>query len=426
MATLYERAQKVLTPAAGRSTRIGVLRGEGAYLYSEDGKRYLDFAAGVAVANTGHCHPRVVEAAKRQLDNLLHGGHNVVYYEPYVSLAEKLVGLTGGDTMVYFSNSGAEANEGCIKLAKYVSKRPAIISFKGAFHGRTLGTVSVTASSAAYRRRYEGLLPSVYFAEYAYCFRCPFGMSRGRCTMGCLTQFDKIFKLLVDPEMVAAIIVEPIQGEGGYVVPPEEFLQGLRNLCDSHGILLIGDEIQTGFGRTGKMFAFEHFGIRPDIISLGKAIASGFPLSAVIGRAEWMRSWPAGAHGGTYGGNPVACASALATIELLQGGLIENAREMGNYMRARLGEMQPRFPGMVDIRGLGLMIGVEFCLPDGTPDGHTVGKILEQCSEKGLILLSCGVYKNVVRFMAPLIVTREQIDEALAIFETALEGATVG
>ncbi len=424
MATLYERAERVLTPAAGRATRIGVERGEGVYVYAEDGRRYLDFASGVAVTATGHCHPKVVEAAKTQTERLIHGGHNVVYYEPYVRLAERLVDLTGGDTMVFFSNSGAEANEGAMKLAKYVSGRVALISFKGAFHGRTLGTLSVTGSNAGYRKHYEGLLPSVYFAEYPYCFRCPFGRRRGDCAMECLAQFDRMFKLLVDPEMVAAIIFEPVQGEGGYVVPPAEFVQGLRDVCDSKGIYLICDEIQTGFGRTGKMFAYEHFGVKPDIVSLGKAIASGFPLSAVVGRAELMKRWPAGAHGGTFGGNPVACAAALATVDLLEQGLIRNADEMGGYILGRLKEMQPKYPEMADVRGLGLMIGVEFCHADGAPNGALVAKTVESCREKGLLLLTCGAYKNVVRLMPPLVATKGQIEEALTILDATLQEVT--
>ncbi len=420
MATLHERAERVLTPAASRATEIMVERGDGIYLYSADGKRYIDFVSGIAVTGTGHCHPKVVEAAKSQTERLIHGGHNVVYYEPYIRLAERLVDMTGGDTMVFFSNSGAEATEGAIKLAKYVSGRPAIISFKGGFHGRTMGALSVTASNAGYRKNYEGLLPSVYFAEYPYCYRCPFGREKGSCGMECLGQFDRIFKLLVDPDMVAAFIVEPVQGEGGYIVPPVEFIQGLREIADGRGILLILDEVQTGFGRTGKMFAYEHFEVRPDILSLGKAIASGFPLSAVVGTAEIMRAWRAGAHGGTFGGNPVACAAALATLDVLEGGAVQNAAEIGGYALNRLKRMQREYPVMADVRGLGLMIGVEFCQSDGTPDGALVERILKACQEKGLLLLSSGGYKNVIRLMPPLIVTRAQMDDALAIFEAAL------
>lgn len=274
--SLFERAKAVLPPAAGRATNIGVVKGEGAYLIAEDGRRYLDFASGVAVTNVGHNHPRVVAAVKDQIDDLIHGGHNVVYYPSYVELAEKINELTGGSNKVYFSNSGAEANEGAVKLAKKVTKRPAVIAFKRAFHGRTLAAASLTASDSLYRKDYEGLLPSVYHTEYPYPFRS--GLSGEAETERCIRQLEELFQLQIDPEMVAAIIMEPIQGEGGYIVPPASFVRRIREICDEHGILLIFDEIQTAFGRTGKMFAYEHFGVKPDILTLAKGIASGFPL----------------------------------------------------------------------------------------------------------------------------------------------------
>lgn len=420
MMSLYERAQKVLPPAAGRYTNFGVVRGEGAYLFTDDGKKILDFASGVAVCNVGHNHPQVVKAATEQLNQLIHAGHNVAYYEAYVKLAEKLVRLTGNDTMVYFSNSGAEANEGCMKLAKYASKRPALISFKGSFHGRTIGTTSITASSSAYRKNYEGLLPSVYFAEYPYCFRCPFGQKQGQCGMECLEQFNSIFKFLIDPGSVAAIIMEPVAGEGGYIVPPKEFVTGLRRICDQFGILLIFDEIQTGMGRTGKMFAYEHYGIHPDIMSSAKGIASGFPLSAVIGRSDIMKQWPAGAHGGTYGGNPIACAASLATIEILENGMLDNAAKMGQYLKSKLTDLKEKYPVIGDVRGLGLMIGAEFVGANNQPDGDIVNKILKHCYENGLILIPCGTYKQVIRFITPTTVNKAEIDESLAILEEGM------
>lgn len=425
MKNLYERAQKVIPPAAGRATKLGVTKGEGSYLYTEEGEKVLDFASGVAVCNAGHNHPDVVKAAVDQIKTLIHGGHNVVYYESYVKLAEKLVELTGNDTMVYFSNSGAEANEGSVKLAKYVSKRPAVIAFKGAFHGRTLGTISLTSSNSAYRKNYEGLLPSVYFADYPYCFRCPFKQKQGECGMECLEQFEVIFKHMIDPESIAAMIIEPVAGEGGYIVPPKEFMQGLKKICEENGIYLIFDEIQTGFGRTGKMFAYEHFGFRPDIMSCAKGIASGFPLSAVIGSAEIMKQWPAGAHGGTYGGNPVSCAASLATIDLLENGLIENAAKMGDYLKTKLVELKQKLDAegtevIGDVRGLGLMIGIEFVDENGSPNGDVVKKILGYCYDNGLILLACGAYKQVIRFIAPTTVSQNEIDDALSILESGI------
>lgn len=421
MESLYERSLKVLPPAAGRATKLGVVKGEGSYLYTEDGKKYLDFAAGVSVCNVGHNNPEVVEAAQKQIHTLIHAGHNVAYYESYVALAEKLVELTGGDTMVYFSNSGAEANEGAVKLAKYVTGRPAVIAFTGSFHGRTLGTISLTASNSAYRRNYEGLMPSVYFAEYPYCYRCPFGQKAGSCTRACVTQFEKIFSRLIDPRSVAAVIAEPIQGEGGYIVPPDGFLQSLRDICDKYGICLIFDEVQTGFGRTGKLFAHEHFGVRPDIFSCAKGIAAGFPLSAVIGKKSLMEKWPAGAHGGTFGGNPVSCAAALASIQVLLGGGIENSASTGAYIKSRLKELQAEYSVIGDVRGLGVMCAVEFVKSDGSPDREALKHVTSYCLENGLIILGCGTGKNVLRFMPPVTVSVSDADRALDILEGALK-----
>lgn len=420
MSSLYERSLKVMPPVAGRATKLGVVKGEGSYLITEDGKRMLDFASGVAVCNLGHNNEAVVEAAIKQIKELIHGGHNVVYYESYIKLAEKLVELTGNDTMVYFSNSGAEANEGAIKLAKYVSKRQAIISFKGSFHGRTIGTTSITASNAAYRKNYEGLLPSVYFAEYPYCFRCPYKQNKETCSRECLEQFEDMFKRIIDPYSVAAIIMEPIQGEGGYVVPPVEFVKGIREICDKYGIYLIFDEVQTGFGRTGKMFAYENFDVKPDIFTCAKAIAAGFPLSAVIGKKEIMEQWPSGAHGGTFGGNPVACAAAIASINELEGSAIDNCVKMGEYFMKKLLELKEKYSIIGDVRGKGLMLAAEFVGENNTSNGDAVKHIINYSLENGLILLNCGTYKNVLRFIAPTTVSKEEIDEALAILEKGI------
>lgn len=420
MSSLYERSLKVIPPVAGRATKLGVVKGKGSYLYTEDGKKVLDFASGVAVCNLGHNNEAVVKAAKEQIDKLIHGGHNVVYYESYVRLAEKLVELTGNNTMVYFSNSGAEANEGAIKLAKYTTKRPAIISFKGSFHGRTLATASITGSSSAYRKNYEALLPSVYFAEYPYCFRCPYKQDKETCSMECIKQFDDMFKKLIDPYSVAAIIMEPIQGEGGYIVPPKRFLKAVRDICDKYGICLIFDEVQCGFGRTGKLFAHEHFGVEPDIFTCAKAIASGFPLSAVIGKKELMEKWPAGAHGGTFGGNPVSCAVSLATIEEMENGALENGNKMGKYLKDKLLKLKDKYDVIGDIRGIGLMIGVEFCKENNEPYGEIVTEIRQFAVENGLILLGCGTDHNVLRFIAPLTVSKKEIDTAVSIVDKAI------
>lgn len=426
MESLYERCMKVMPPVVKRATTMGVTKGEGCYLCSEDGRKILDFASGVAVCNLGHNHPKVVEAAEKQMKELIHGGHNVVYYESYVRLAERLVELTGGDTMVYFSNSGAEANEGAIKLAKYVTKRPGIIAFRGSFHGRTLATTSLTSSSSAYRKNYEGLLPSVYFAEYPYLYRTPYEMKDGKCPKEYFEQFENIFHTLIDPSMVAAIMMEPVQGEGGYIVPDKEFVQYVREICDKYGILLIFDEVQSGMGRTGKLFAYEHFGVKPDILTSAKGIANGFPLSAVIGKKEIMEQWPAGAHGGTFGGNPVACAAANAVLdELTDGGMLDNAAKMGDYFKEKLFALQKKYPSVIgDVRGLGLMLAMEMVHPDKTPDADITTAIRTKALEKGLLLLGCGTNHNIVRFIAPTIVTEKEIDIAINIIDECLKELT--
>lgn len=426
MESLYERCMKVMPPVVKRATTMGVTKGEGCYLWSEDGRKILDFASGVAVCNLGHNHPKVVEAAEKQMKELIHGGHNVVYYESYVRLAERLVELTGGDTMVYFSNSGAEANEGAIKLAKYVTKRPGIIAFRGSFHGRTLATTSLTSSSSAYRKNYEGLLPSIYFAEYPYLYRTPYEMKDGKCPKEYFEQFKNIFHTLIDPSMVAAIMMEPVQGEGGYIVPDKEFVQYVREICDKYGILLIFDEVQSGMGRTGKLFAYEHFGVKPDILTSAKGIANGFPLSAVIGKKEIMEQWPAGAHGGTFGGNPVACAAANAVLdELTDGGMLDNAAEMGDYFKEKLFALQKKYPSVIgDVRGLGLMLAMEMVHPDKTPDADITTAIRTKALEKGLLLLGCGTNHNIVRFIAPTIVTEKEIDIAINIIDECLKELT--
>lgn len=426
MESLYERCMKVMPPVVKRATTMGVTKGEGCYLWSEDGRKILDFASGVAVCNLGHNHPKVVEAAEKQMKELIHGGHNVVYYESYVRLAERLVELTGGDTMVYFSNSGAEANEGAIKLAKYVTKRPGIIAFRGSFHGRTLATTSLTSSSSVYRKNYEGLLPSVYFAEYPYLYRTPYEMKDGKCPKEYFEQFKNIFHTLIDPSMVAAIMMEPVQGEGGYIVPDKEFVQYVREICDKYGILLIFDEVQSGMGRTGKLFAYEHFGVKPDILTSAKGIANGFPLSAVIGKKEIMEQWPAGAHGGTFGGNPVACAAANAVLdELTDGGMLDNAAKMGDYFKEKLFALQKKYPSVIgDVRGLGLMLAMEMVHPDKTPDADITTAIRTKALEKGLLLLGCGTNHNIVRFIAPTIVTEKEIDIAINIIDECLKELT--
>lgn len=421
MKTLYERSIEVMPPISGRATKVGAVSAKGCYMKTEDGRTLLDFASGVAVNVLGHNHDAVVEAAVKQINTMIHAGHNVVYYEPYVTLAEKLVEATGGDTMVYFSNSGAEANDGAIKLAKYVTKRPAVIAFKNSFHGRTIGCTALTASSAKYRKYTADSLAGIYFADYAYCYRCPFHQKKESCHMECLSQFDEIFESLVDPEIVAAIMLEAVQGEGGYIVPPVEFLQGLRAICDKHGIMLIFDEVQSGFGRTGNLYAWQTFGVRPDIFSTAKALGGGFPLSAIIGKKEIMSQWSAGAHGGTFGGNPVACAASLAVLKILQESALENCRNMGKYFIEKLSVLQSKYPKVIgDVRGIGLMVAMEMIDEEGRPNEPLTTKIQQKALERNVLLLTAGNKKNIVRFIAPAIVTEKEIDRAISAIDEIL------
>ena len=404
--SMYERCQKVMPAVANRATTLGVVDGEGCYVITEDGRKVLDFASGVAVNNLGFKNPEVVQAIREQLDTMIHVGHNVVYNESYVKLAEKLVELTGGDTKVYFSNSGAEANDGAMKLAKYVTKRPGIIAFRNSFHGRTIGSLSITGSNSGYRKYYEPLMPAVYWADY-----------------NDLEQFDAIFEKLIAPECVAAIIVEPVQGEGGYVVPKPEFLKGLRKICDDHGIMLIFDEVQTGIGRTGELYAYQTFGVKPDILTSAKALGGGVPVSAIIAKKEIMDQWPAGAHGGTFGGNPLACAAGLKTLEIIERDhLLDNCKKQGAYFLDKLKELQAKYPARIkEVRGVGLMVAMELCDEAGKPDAKLTAAIKAGALEKDLLLLTCGSDHNVVRFIAPLIVGKEEIDKAMDIIAGVFE-----
>lgn len=421
--SMYERCIKVMPAVANRATKLGIVDGEGCYVITEDGQKVLDFASGVAVNNLGNKNKEVVEAIKKQLDTMIHVGHNVVYNESYVQLAERLVELTGKDTKVYFSNSGAEANDGAMKLAKYVTKRPGIIAFRNSFHGRTIGSMSITGSSSAYRKNYEPLMPAVYWADYANCHHCPFEKEECSCNMECLKQFDGIFEKLIDPECVAAIMLEPVQGEGGYIVPKPEFLKGLRKICDDHGILLIFDEVQTGIGRTGELYAYQTFGVKPDILTSAKALGGGIPLSAIIAKKEIMDQWPAGAHGGTFGGNPLACTAGLKTLEIIQRDhLLENAKKQGAYLKEGLQELQKKYPKRIgDVRGVGLMVAMELVTEDQNPDAALTAEIKEKALQKNLLLLTCGSDHNVVRFIAPLIVGKAEMDQALHILKEVLE-----
>ncbi|HXX53079.1 MAG TPA: aspartate aminotransferase family protein [Thermodesulfovibrionales bacterium] len=418
---LIQKARTLLTPALRIHTDIVVRKATGIYVEDSEGRQYMDFTSGLATTNIGHNHPRVIDAIKTQAESLVHSGC-IFHYEPLVVLAEMLKKVTPrGIDMFFFSNSGAEAVEGALKLARFYSGKQGIVAFTSCFHGRTFGAMSLTTSSIRYRRHYQPFVPSVYHSPYPYCYRCFFDQKPDTCSMDCFGYLERLFKHLVHPEEIACIIMEPVLGEGGYAVPPVDFLKSLRQLCDSWGILLILDEVQTGMGRTGKWFASEHFGITPDIMTIAKGIASGMPLSAVAARREIMEKWPPGAHGTTFGGNPIGCAAAIATLNAIEGeGLLDNATRVGNYALQRLREMGTKYSCMGDVRGLGLMLGIELVKDNGKP--HTAGlkQITDRCLEKGLILVECGVDKNVIRLAPPIIVTEEQMEKGLAILEKAI------
>ncbi|MHC1698117.1 MAG: aspartate aminotransferase family protein [Geobacteraceae bacterium] len=420
---VVQRAAKVFTSALHLYYPISVVRGEGTSVYAADGRSWLDFSSGLAVLAVGHNHPRVVAAAQKQMENLIHTG-GVYFNETTVAAAEKLVSITPpGLHQLFFSNSGAEAVEGALKVARYVTGRQGILSFTRAFHGRTLGALSVTTSSATYRKRYHPLLPSVYQTPYPYCFRCPFRQEPDSCGLCCLQDLKETLKHRIPGEEIAAIIIEPFLGEGGYVPAPPVFLTALREVCDRHGILLIFDEVQSGMGRTGHWFAAELSAVVPDILTVAKGIASGFPLSAVVARKEIMAQWPSGAHGTTFGGNPVSCAASSATIDVIRDeSLLEKTASRGGMILERLQRLAARHPVIGQVRGHGFMIGIEFVQPDRAPDPGSCEKVINYCLDHGLILINCAIDRNVIRFIPPLTTTDQELDTALTIFEEGVEG----
>lgn len=418
---IIERDQAVLSPSYTRCYPLVMKRGEGAIVEDVDGNRFLDFNAGIAVVAAGHSHPRVVEAIRKQASEFLHMSGTDFYYESMVQLAEKLAALVPGGKRrrVYFGNSGAEAVEAALKMARYHTGRDKFIAFFGAFHGRTMGALSLTGSKVTQRRGFGPMLP-VQHIPYAYCYRCAYGKHPDTCNVECVGVIeDRLFKTILPAEEVAAIVVEPIQGEGGYLVPPAKFHEELRRVADKYGILLIHDEVQCGMGRTGRMFASEHFSVSPDIVTLAKGIASGLPLSATVANAEVM-NWPRGAHASTFGGNPVSIASALTTIELLEESLIGNAAAMGAYMLDRMQTWPRRFTHVGDVRGLGLMIGVEIVHNQTTRErAPELRDRLEMMAfERGLLILGCG--PNSLRLCPPLVITRDQADFAVTTLEQCL------
>ncbi|MGI6484797.1 MAG: aspartate aminotransferase family protein [Tepidanaerobacteraceae bacterium] len=403
---------------------IPVERASGEYFYGTDGKKYLDFVSGMASCNIGHCHPKVVKAAQKQLELLIHGPAGVVMYEPLLELSSELSKITPGNiNMFFYLNAGSEAVDGAIKMAKYITNRPAVISFIGGFHGRTFGATTFTTSKAKYRYHYEPLLPSVYYAPFAYCYRCPLDKKADTCNTECIKFIDTIFDHLANPDEVAAFLLEPIQGEGGYIVPPQKWLKALREICDRYGIMLVFDEVQSGFGRTGDWFAAQTFDVVPDIIAIAKSIASGLPLSAIGANSDLMKKWAPPGHGTTFGGNPVSCAAALATLEVFrEENVLRKTKQNGEKIMQRLNSLKNRTDVIGDIRGKGMMIGIEFIKPntDREPNPEIVTMIVDTCLQNGLILYKCGLHSHVIRFIPPLTVSEDALEKGLTIFEEAV------
>ena len=420
---VLRKDQKFISQSYTRAYPLVVKRAKGVWVEDVDSNRFLDFTSGIAVTNTGHCHPRVVRAIRQQAERLIHMSGSDFYYDLQSTLAARLAEITPGpkEKRVFFGNSGAEAIEAALKLARYHTKRPRVLAFLGAFHGRTMGALSLTASKVIHEKGFSPLVPGVTHVPYAYCYRCPYHhRAYPRCSLACIEWIrEDLFKRSLPPEEVAAIFVEPIQGEGGYIVPPPEFHQNLFDLAKDFGILFVADEVQTGMGRTGKMMAIEHWGVTPDIIALAKGIASGMPLGATVSQSEVM-DWVPGSHASTFGGNPISCQAALTTIELLQEGLIDNASFLGEYILDRLKDFQKRFGLIGDVRGKGLMIGIELVKDRETKEKAIEERnaIIQACFKKGLLILGCG--ENVIRFIPPLIITRREADTALTILEEVL------
>ncbi len=419
---LVERDGRVMAPM-GRAYPLVVDHAVGCEVWDVDGHRYLDLSAGVAVLAAGHCHPRLVAVAQAQLARFTHMAGTDFYNEPMIKAAEKLVALMpGGDGwQVFFTNSGTESIEASLKLARYVTGRQNIIGFYGAFHGRSYGSLSLTASKPRQRQGFFPLLPGTFHSYYPNCYRCPINLTHPTCAIACLDLIERtLFSTTTPASEVAAIVVEPIQGEGGYVVPPFGALRKLRALCDRHGIMLICDEVQSGVGRTGKMWAFDHEGIVPDIVASAKGLGGGLPIGAMIARAELARQWESGAHSNTYGGNGLTCAVTHELLCLVEAELMDNAATVGTHLLGRLQALQPRFAQIGAVRGRGLMIGVELIDPaSGAPDHDLAQAVMTEAFRKGLLVLTCGA--STIRFCPPLILTCEQADEAVGRFALTLE-----
>jgi 4-aminobutyrate aminotransferase/(S)-3-amino-2-methylpropionate transaminase len=408
-----------------------IAHAQGAIMTDVDGRELIDFAGGIGVNNVGHCHPKVVAAVRDQAEKFIHTCFHVAPYESYIELAARLNELAPGDfeKQTMLANSGAEAVENAVKIARYATKRPAIISMENGFHGRTLMTMALTSKVKPYKLGFGPFAPETYRIPSAYCYRCPYGTSYPACQCACAENLEEFFTGYVAAEQTAAVIVEPIQGEGGFITPPKEYFEKLHAICRKNGILLIIDEIQSGMGRTGKLFASDHWGIQPDLITTAKSLAGGLPLSAVTGRAEIMSAPHPGGLGGTYGGNPLACSAALAVLKIfLEDGLLEKAEQLGEKLQKRFGAMQEKYELIGEVRGKGPMLALELVRDRHTkePAGGEAKKLTKLCYDKGLVILSCGSLGNVVRFLMPLVITDQQLERGLGILEESLHEVSGG
>jgi 4-aminobutyrate aminotransferase len=418
-------SMRALSPLLRQSSGIVAVRGEGCYLFDRDGRRYLDFASGIGVTSTGHCHPKVVAAVREQAGELIHGQYTTVMHPRLLTLAERLAArMPGPIDSVFFASAGTEAVEAALRLCRQATGRTNVVVFQGSFHGRTMGSLSMTTSSVGLRAGLQPMMAGVFVAPFPDRYR--YGWDETETTAFCLRELDQLLATQSAPDETAAMLIEPIQGDGGYLPANGPFLAGLRERCDAHGMLLVYDEVQAGYGRSGRFWAHEHFDVIPDILITAKGLASGLPLSAFGAPRELMSRGRAGSQGGTYGGNAVACAGALATLDVIESeGLVENAATVGAHLRARLDDLAARSGAVDDVRGMGLMHGTVMVDGDGRPDGRRVERILAEVERAGLLLIRCGASGQVVRWLPPLIVTREQVDAAVDTFEAAL-GATDG
>lgn len=421
---LYQDNFPHMTPAWSRIFNFVAERAEGSYIYTDDGRKLLDFTSGIGVTNTGHCHPKVVEAIREQAGNFIHAQVNIVVHKPMLQLIEEIRPLVPPSIdSFFFANSGAEALENAVKIAKVATGRQNVIVFSGSFHGRTHATMALTTSKTIYRSGFAPLIAGVYVAPFPYAFHLK--MTEEEASQYALERLEYLLASQTAPKETAAIIIESVLGEGGYVVPPASFMKGLREICDKHGILLILDEVQSGFGRTGKWFAFEHFGIVPDIMTVAKGIASGMPLSGVFSRTDIMKKLDTGSIGGTYGGNAVACAAGVASIRAMkEEKMVENAAERGVQLMTGLHKLQEEYPQVGDVRGKGLMVATEFIVDGSQAKAKPLVKeIIHAAEKRNLLLLSCGTYDNTIRWIPPLNVTSQQINDGLRVFGESLKSA---